>query len=104
MNRIAPSRRKRRLAEVAQVASAGLLLSSLLSGCGVGAATPVPEPPALQTDKITIPAMIAVLGNSLTLQGAAGTAPARATILVTDLDATTASVATTAADDGSFAI
>jgi len=104
MTRIAPSRLKRRLARVAHCASSALLLSSLLAGCGPGAATPVPEPPALQTDKIGIPAMIAVAGGTLTLQGAAGAAPPHATILVTDLDATTAAVATSAAEDGRFAI
>ncbi len=76
----------------------------LLAACSPQDATPVPEPPALQPSKVSVPPSIAVTDDRVTLNGLSGAAPPRATIEVTALDSVEPPVATTVAEDGSFSV
>lgn len=74
-----------------------------VAACGPEGATPVPEPPALQADKLFVPVSVASPYGA-SLDGSPGAAPARALVEVTALDSTEPPVATTAAEDGSFSV
>jgi hypothetical protein len=76
----------------------------LASGCGPGGATPMPEPPSLDTGRIVPAPVMAVTAGRLSLQGGPGAATAGAVVEVTNLDSTAPIVATTAAKDGAFNI
>jgi hypothetical protein len=83
------------------------------SGCGPGAATPMPEPPPLSP---TLPVDITLVGpphavivpttegTAQELDGAPGAAPSNAVVRVTNLDGADPAYATTASADGHFAI
>lgn len=79
-------------------------LAVLALSCGPRDATPVPEPPALQGDKLTVPSTLLTSDQPIPLSAAAGAAPPGAVVEFTDLDTTDLPVATTAAQDGSFTI
>jgi hypothetical protein len=86
--------------------SAGAWL--LVSACGPGVATPMPEPPAAVfdlggVDKDPLSGVEpATGGDSKYVTGARGTVPGGATVRITNLDQTTLVFATTAELDGSF--
>ncbi|MFZ5895414.1 MAG: hypothetical protein ACOY0T_30440 [Myxococcota bacterium] len=65
----------------------------------------MPEPPALQGDKITVlPSLATTEPAPIPIEGAAGTAPPGAIIEITQLDSTAPPVATTARVDGGFSV
>jgi hypothetical protein len=84
----------------------------LASGCGPGAATPMPEPPIAPTIPVDItlvgpphPVVVPTIGSALQeLDGEPGAAPGNAVVRVTNLDGTDQAYATTAFADGHFAI
>lgn len=81
-----------------------IAVGGFLAACGPQDATPVPEPPALQASKVSVPPSVAVTDDHITLNGSAGAAPPSATIEVTSLDSVEPPVATTASEDGSFSV
>lgn len=94
--------RSRRIAWLA----AGVWL--LASACGPGVATPMPEPPAAAFDLNGVDQGVlpvnepTTAGDAKYVTAAPGTAPASATVRITNLDQTTMVFATTAGSDGSF--
>jgi len=68
-------------------------------GCSV---TPVPEPPALDANKISVPPGPMTTSTMIPILGEARAAPPLASVEVTNLDTTEASVEATARRDGSF--
>lgn len=91
-----------RLATLRRLISFALGCASV-AACGPEGATPVPEPPALQADKLFAPVSVASPGRA-TLAGSAGAAPPRSVIEIIALDSPEPPTATTAAQDGSFSV
>jgi hypothetical protein len=67
-------------------------------------ATPIPEPPSLNPDKIGIPTGPSVVDTSITIQGQPGATAPRATIRVTNLDSAVEPVEVRADRSGGFEV
>ena len=87
------------------------LVSSLCfgSGCGPGAATPMPEPPSLvDLSRVGPPTVGAEAqgtnGEAHEIDGAPGAVPGNAVVRITNLDSTDTAYSTTALSDGRFTI
>jgi hypothetical protein len=77
-----------------------------LCACGPGAATPMPEPPSIDVNKVGGGEEVSNLASPtpIRLTGQAGAAPPNATVRVTNLDETSDPVATSSDAEGRFAI
>lgn len=83
--------------------SAGVWL--LASACGPGAATPMPQPPAFDLERVGQPETIpAYEGDNVQIVGGPGTVPARATVRVINLDQPMQAAAADAGDNGAFSV
>jgi hypothetical protein len=75
------------------------------SGCeGPRGATPLPEPPALDANRIDVPEIMPAVLGPITIEGDTRSATPGSTLRVTNLDSTAEPATTTVAADGSFAI
>jgi hypothetical protein len=86
---------------------AGLIVAvaQFACACGPRDATPVPEPPALQADKLIAPTSVASINNTaIEITAAKGAATPGALVEFTNLDTTDLPVVTTVRADGSFSV
>jgi hypothetical protein len=95
----------RRVLSGAPVAGLVVALAQLACACGPRDATPVPEPPALQADKLIAPTSVAsITSTAIEITAEAGAASPGALVEFTNLDTTDLPVVTTVRADGSFSV